>query len=285
MSCQRDSRATSCPRRSPYFFHRQTHHPDHFIPAGLAGCNSNGGTRYLQKFCEKIDAGFVGFAVDGRSGQGQFQRVANFAGDGILLRSRMDFDCEGGSVGRILNCYHRKVLPLGTQEETQEQSSILRSLALFCIPPCSSVPPVVMILLFPRKSPSPRAHMSLPLQSRLRNRATCPSKELPCRLAAAHARRCYRESDGVGGNRGASPPDLLCMAGRSSVRESVRFFHCGAPRRICSSSSEPGATPLLACSPPTLISIRTGNVLPALSANAFSFSASAHRVHGIDRVK
>src|SRR5208283_231853 len=54
----------------PDFFGRQAGYADHFIPAGLAGCNSNGGTRYLQKFCEKIYARVVGFAVDWRGGQG-----------------------------------------------------------------------------------------------------------------------------------------------------------------------------------------------------------------------
>jgi hypothetical protein len=52
------------------FFCRQARHADHFIPAGLAGCNSNGGTRQVQKLCEKINAGFVGFAVDGRGCEG-----------------------------------------------------------------------------------------------------------------------------------------------------------------------------------------------------------------------
>src|SRR5208337_2721879 len=76
----------------PDFFGRQAGYADHFIPAGLAGCNSNGGTRYLQKFCEKIYARVVGFAVDWRGGQGQFQRVAYFAGDGVFPGARVDFE-------------------------------------------------------------------------------------------------------------------------------------------------------------------------------------------------
>ena len=52
------------------FFCRQARHADHFISAGLAGCNHNGGTRQVQKLCEKINAGFVGFSVYGRGGEG-----------------------------------------------------------------------------------------------------------------------------------------------------------------------------------------------------------------------
>src|SRR5208337_4004852 len=78
---------------------------------------------------------------------------------------------------------------------------------------------VVKLLLSPRRSPCPRAHRLLPLRSRFRNHATCPWKELPRRFSATHARRCCRESDGVGGSRVASPPDLLCRAGRSSDLE------------------------------------------------------------------
>src|SRR5208282_3519344 len=58
----------------------QACYSNHFVPAGQAGCNSNGGTRYLQKLCEKFDAGFVGLAVDGRRGKRNLQRVADFAG-------------------------------------------------------------------------------------------------------------------------------------------------------------------------------------------------------------
>jgi hypothetical protein len=56
----------------------------------VAGCNSNGGTRYLQKFCKEIDAGLVGLAIDRGRNDSEFQSVANFTSDGILLRARMD---------------------------------------------------------------------------------------------------------------------------------------------------------------------------------------------------
>ena len=96
-----------------YYFRRQARHTDDFIPAGLAGCNGNGGTRQVQKFCEKINAGFVGFAVDGRGCEGQFYCVAYFAGDGILLCAGVDFDREGCSAGRVFYLCRRKALPWG----------------------------------------------------------------------------------------------------------------------------------------------------------------------------
>src|SRR5258707_6781693 len=156
----------------------QTRDPNHSIPAGQAGCNSNGGPRHLQKFCEEFDAGGVGFAVRGRGSQGDFQRVAYFAGDGVLLGARVDFDSEGDSVGRIFNCYHRKALPQGDTEVPQGSTGETCNVPLD-FPPCTPVPPVVKLLLVPRRWPFRRAHTLRPLRSLLRNRATCPWTEPP----------------------------------------------------------------------------------------------------------
>src|SRR5258708_23309433 len=60
---------------------------NHFIPAGLAGRNGNGRSRHLQKFREEFDAGGIGAAVDRRCGERDFERVADLAGDGVLLRA------------------------------------------------------------------------------------------------------------------------------------------------------------------------------------------------------
>src|ERR1700674_499266 len=97
-------------------------------------------------------------------------------------------------------------------------------------PLCTAVPPVVKFLLVRRRSPSPRAHTLRPLQSLLRNHATCPWKEQPYQFAAGCARRYCPESDGVGGNTVASPPDLLYTAGRSSGREYLDFPIAARPR-------------------------------------------------------
>src|SRR5712671_4629988 len=70
--------ANEAPRSqsSVHFLRRQPRHPDHLIPAGLAGSNSNGRTRHIQKFCEEIDACLIGFAVYGWGGQREFERIA-----------------------------------------------------------------------------------------------------------------------------------------------------------------------------------------------------------------
>jgi hypothetical protein len=44
---------------------RQPLHPDYFFTAGLAGGYGNGGTRHIQKICEKFDAGVVSFPFTG----------------------------------------------------------------------------------------------------------------------------------------------------------------------------------------------------------------------------
>src|SRR6266851_2885003 len=86
----------------------QPRHPDNFIPAGLAGSNSNGRTRHIQKFRKEFDAGGVGLAVHGRSSQRDLECVADVAGDCVLLRARMDFDRERNAGGRVSYNYHQK---------------------------------------------------------------------------------------------------------------------------------------------------------------------------------
>lgn len=41
---------------------------------------------------QKFDAGFMGAAFQRRSSQRQFQRLAEFSGDGILLGPRMNLE-------------------------------------------------------------------------------------------------------------------------------------------------------------------------------------------------
>src|SRR5260370_37944880 len=57
-----------------------------------------------------------------------------------------------------------------------------------------SLPSVVKLLLFLRKSLSLPAHTLLPLQSLLRNHATCPWKEQPYSFAASRAQQRCLES-------------------------------------------------------------------------------------------
>lgn len=65
---------------------------DHLVAAGLAGSNGNGRSRQLQKVCEEFDARIVGFAVGRRRGEGNFDCIAEFAGDGVFPGAGMDSD-------------------------------------------------------------------------------------------------------------------------------------------------------------------------------------------------
>lgn len=93
----RPERTASDAEALAHLLTRQAGYTYHLIPAGLAGCNSNGGTRHLQKFCEEIDAGVVGFAIDGRSGERDLEHVADYASDSVFLRSGMNFDGESSA--------------------------------------------------------------------------------------------------------------------------------------------------------------------------------------------
>ena len=77
-----------------------------FIPPAQAGRNGNGRSRHLQKFREKFDASVIGAAFQGRRGQRELQRVAQFAGDGILLRPRMHLHRERNSVIALFDGKH-----------------------------------------------------------------------------------------------------------------------------------------------------------------------------------
>jgi len=48
-------------------------------------------------------------ALGRRSGQGQFQRIAQFASDGILFRSRVNFYGEGDSTGVFVDQKHNSL--------------------------------------------------------------------------------------------------------------------------------------------------------------------------------
>ena len=74
--------------------------------AGLAGSNSNGGARHLQKIRKEFNASFVGFSFDRGSGERNFQRPTQFAGDGILSRTRVNFDGKGYPAGGLVDGNH-----------------------------------------------------------------------------------------------------------------------------------------------------------------------------------
>jgi len=84
----------------------QACNPNDLIPAGLAGGNGNGRTRYPQKLGEEFDAGFVGPAFDGRRGQRELKCIAKFAGDRVFLGAGMDSDLKRDAFGCFSNQGH-----------------------------------------------------------------------------------------------------------------------------------------------------------------------------------
>src|SRR5579872_796551 len=85
---------------------RHSCHANDFIATRLAGRNGNGRPRHLQNFCEELDTRFIGAAFDGWCGERKFQRVAEFTGDRILLRARMNADREGDTLRVLLDRNH-----------------------------------------------------------------------------------------------------------------------------------------------------------------------------------
>ncbi len=77
-----------------------------FIPAGLAGRYGNGRTGNIQKICEEFDAGLVGSAFGRRRSERKLKRIAEFAGDGILFRARVNLDCEADTCRSVENRNH-----------------------------------------------------------------------------------------------------------------------------------------------------------------------------------
>lgn len=87
----------------PHFLRRQPRYTNHFPAAALAGRYGNGGTRNLQKICQEFDARLVGLAFNWRRCQREFKRATDLASDDILLRPRVDFDCEARAGRCFLN--------------------------------------------------------------------------------------------------------------------------------------------------------------------------------------
>jgi hypothetical protein len=78
----------------PYRLSRHPRHANHCPAATLAGRYGNGGSRNVQKICEEFDAGVIGSSIDRRGGQRQFEGIANFTSEGVLLGSRTNSDRE-----------------------------------------------------------------------------------------------------------------------------------------------------------------------------------------------
>jgi len=91
---------------SAYFVSRHSRHANNFIPASVAGRYGNGRTGHIQKIRQEFDAGLVRPTVDRRRGQSQFQRIAQFAGDGVFPGPGLNSDREGSTNRRFANRNH-----------------------------------------------------------------------------------------------------------------------------------------------------------------------------------
>src|SRR5579872_4901796 len=87
----------SCTQTIANILPSHSHHAHDLIPAGLASGNGNGRSRHLQKFREEFNAGPVRSSLDRRSSKRNLQRVAEFAGNRVLLRTWMNLDRKANS--------------------------------------------------------------------------------------------------------------------------------------------------------------------------------------------
>lgn len=72
----------------------------------LAGSNSNGGARHVQKICQEFNAGLVGLSLDGRRGQRDLENISELTSDGILPGAWVDLDGEGDSGSIFMDWNH-----------------------------------------------------------------------------------------------------------------------------------------------------------------------------------
>src|SRR5216684_7124308 len=248
---------------------RQPRHPDNLIPAGLAGSNSNGRTRHIQKFRKEFDAGGVGLAVHGRSSQRDLECVANVAGDCVLLRARMDFDREAHSGGRVSYNYHRKALPQRSRRTRRK--------------PCEQIYPGFLCVLCdlcgyafalsPKIAVPTRTHVD---PSSIATSKSCDMPIESTSISTAGKRRNAIRSRISRSLRkyGRAPSGSSVNGGTVINPRNASASSRGAASSNSSSASESGATPLLASSPPRLTSISTSSFLPSVQAAASNFAAS-----------
>src|SRR5579872_321263 len=96
----------SCTQTIANILPSHSHHAHDLIPAGLASGNGNGRSRHLQKFREEFNAGPVRSSLDRRSSKRNLQRVAEFAGNRVLLRTWMNLDRKANSTVGFMKGNH-----------------------------------------------------------------------------------------------------------------------------------------------------------------------------------
>jgi hypothetical protein len=118
---------------------RQPYDSNHFPLAFLAGRYGNGGSREVQKICQKFNAGLVGSAFNRWRGQRQFQSVSEFTRNCILSSARMDLDSESSAGRSVLNRDHAN---RSTTEDTEDTEEVTF--------PCPLCPPWLLLRPFPK---------------------------------------------------------------------------------------------------------------------------------------
>jgi len=91
---------------SAKFIGRHPRDADHLISAALTRGYSNGGARDFQKLRQKLDAGLIGAAFNGRRGEDDLESAADLAEEGVPAGARLHADGEGSAVGSVADGDH-----------------------------------------------------------------------------------------------------------------------------------------------------------------------------------
>src|SRR5580698_1117036 len=112
-SVRKKTRSLNCsqsaalhPKPFSQLLRRQPNHPNHLLTAALAGRNTNGRSRNLQKICKEFNTGFIGASFDRRRSKVELEGIAQFADDGIPLRTRLHFHRKTDARGTLVDWDH-----------------------------------------------------------------------------------------------------------------------------------------------------------------------------------
>jgi hypothetical protein len=86
---------------------------NNFEPAGFAAGDSNGRARYFENAGKELDRRSIGLAVNRRSCERDFQRIAYYAGDCILFGAWLDLNGKGDVAGSFTDGDQLACLILG----------------------------------------------------------------------------------------------------------------------------------------------------------------------------
>src|SRR5579872_6629099 len=103
---------------------------DRFVPVALTRRNGNGAFWHPQQFCEEADDRLICPAFDWRRGQRELQGITDDAGDGVFLRTWVNFDREDQAILRFFDWDHcalsrapKMAVPTRTQVEPSSMAT------------------------------------------------------------------------------------------------------------------------------------------------------------------